>query len=141
MLRKPLENTSPSIDPGIVQAINEIGDAWLMLILWACDHGVTRFDAFQRELGVARNILSERLRRLVQSGLVEKAPIADGARRMEYRLTEKGRSIQPVLQALAEWARENIETEKAETAAGGGAGLSDSDDARRATAPRTQAAE
>ncbi len=104
MLRKPVEELSPNVDPSIVSAINEIGDAWMLLILWACAHGITRFDAFQRELGVARNILSERLRRLIQSGLVEKRPIADGARRMEYRLTAKGKSVQPALSALAEWA-------------------------------------
>lgn len=106
MLRKPVEELSSNVDPAIVNAINEVGDAWMLLILWACAHGITRFDAFQRELGVARNILSERLRRLVQSGLIEKRPIADGARRMEYCLTDKGESVQPALSALAEWAKD-----------------------------------
>lgn len=116
MLRKPVEDLSSNIDPSIVSAINEVGDAWMLLILWSCAHGITRFDSFQRELGVARNILSERLRRLVQNGLVTKTPIADGARRMEYRLTPKGESVQPALDALADWARKWAEAD----GAGGG---------------------
>lgn len=117
MLRKPVEELSSKIDPSIVSAINEVGDAWMLLILWSCAHGVTRFDSLQRELGVARNILSERLRRLVEHGLVTKTPIADGARRMEYRLTPKGESVQPALDALADWSRRWT----ASCAAGGGA--------------------
>lgn len=106
MLRKPIEEVSPEVDPAIVKAINEVGDPWMMLIVWACGSGVTRFDGLQRELGVARNILSERLRRLVKLGVVEKTPIADGARRMEYRLTAKGRALQEPLETLADWARD-----------------------------------
>lgn len=106
MLRKPVEDLARGVDPAIVNAINEVGDAWMLLILWACAHGVSRFDAFQKELGVARNILSERLRRLTNDGLIEKTPIADGARRMEYRLTRKGAAIQPALRALADWAED-----------------------------------
>lgn len=99
MLRKPVTFA----DAPLVRAVNEIGDGWMLLIVWAAGRDVSRFDEFQRELGVARNILAERLRRLVDSGLLEKAPISEGARRMEYRLTEKGAALGGALEALNAW--------------------------------------
>lgn len=99
MLRKPVT----AADAPLVRAINEIGDGWMLLIIWTAGRGIRRFDEFQRELGVARNILSERLRKLVDSGLLEKAPISEGARRMEYRLTEKGSALTVALDALNAW--------------------------------------
>ncbi|MEL6978708.1 MAG: helix-turn-helix domain-containing protein [Pseudomonadota bacterium] len=99
MLRKPVRTA----DTPLVRAINEIGDGWMLLIVWTAGQQVRRFDEFQRELGVARNILAERLRRLVDSGLMEKTPINEGARRMEYRLTEKGAALNGALEALNAW--------------------------------------
>ncbi|MEM9725709.1 MAG: helix-turn-helix domain-containing protein [Pseudomonadota bacterium] len=99
MLRKPVK----AADTPLVRAINEIGDGWMLLIVWAAGQHVSRFDEFQRELGVARNILAERLRRLVDNGLLEKTPIAEGARRMEYRLTQKGAALTEALEALNSW--------------------------------------
>lgn len=102
MLRKPVQAN----DTPLVRAINEIGDGWMLLIIWAAGRGVSRFDEFQRELGVARNILAERLRRLVDRGLLEKTPISEGARRMEYRLTPKGAALSGALEALHGWGEE-----------------------------------
>lgn len=99
MLRKPVTY----IDNPLARAVNEVGDGWMLLILWAAFQNVTRFDDFQRELGVARNILAERLRRLTNAGLLEKTPIAEGARRKEYRLTNKGRALEVALRDLYEW--------------------------------------
>lgn len=99
MLRKAIEG----VDTPLVHAVNEVGDGWMLLILWTASNGVTRFDDFQRELGVARNILAERLRKLVENGLMEKRPIAEGARRMEYRLTSKGEALETTLQTLYDW--------------------------------------
>ena len=99
MLRKPVTTSNTAL----VRAINEIGDGWMLLIGWAASRDVSRFDEFQRELGVARNILAERLRRMVERGLLEKTPIAQGARRMEYRLTEKGAALRDSLDALQQW--------------------------------------
>ena len=99
MLRKPVTTSNTAL----VQAVNVIGDGWMLLILWAACRDIRRFDEFQRELGVARNILSERLRRLVEQGLLEKTPISEGARRMEYRLTEKGAALRPTLESLQDW--------------------------------------
>lgn len=75
----------------------------MMLILWSSLSGISRFDDYQRELGVARNILAERLRRLVDLGLLEKTPISEGARRMEYRLTDKGQALKDPLMRFYDW--------------------------------------
>lgn len=87
------------------EAVRLVGDGWTLLILWAALHGITRFDTFQRRLGMARNILSNRLSRLVDSGIMEKQPVHAGARRLEYRLTERGRALTPVLNGIEGWGR------------------------------------
>ncbi|MEM1343550.1 MAG: helix-turn-helix domain-containing protein [Pseudomonadota bacterium] len=87
------------------EAVRLIGDGWTLLILWAALHGITRFDTFQRRLGMARNILSNRLSRLVDAGIMEKRPVHTGARRLEYRLTEKGKLLTPIVQDIESWGR------------------------------------
>ncbi|MEM6934334.1 MAG: helix-turn-helix domain-containing protein [Pseudomonadota bacterium] len=84
-------------------AVRKIGDGWTLLIVWAACRGVTRFDMFQRRLGVARNILSNRLGRLVDEGILEKQPVHSGARRLEYRITPKGEALRPVLEWIEDW--------------------------------------
>jgi len=87
----------------ISEAVRVVGDGWTLLILWSALQGVTRFDTFQKRLGLARNILSNRLSRLVESGLLEKRPIHSGARRLEYRLTQRGKALAPVIDELETW--------------------------------------
>lgn len=89
-------------------AVRKIGDSWTLLIIWAACRGVTRFDTFQRQLGVARNILSNRLGRLVDQGILEKTPVHSGARRLEYRITEKGEALRPILDWIEAWGMEEI---------------------------------
>ena len=84
----------------LARAVDEVGDRWSLLIVWAAAHGTSRFDDFHRDLNVARNILSNRLRRLVDIGVLEKRPVREGARRMEYALTAKGRALREVLERL-----------------------------------------
>ncbi|MDT8345859.1 MAG: helix-turn-helix domain-containing protein [Thermohalobaculum sp.] len=91
----------------MTDAVRQIGDSWTMLIVWAALRGVTRFDTFQRRLGVARNILSNRLARLVDEGILEKRPVHDGARRLEYRVTQKGEALRPVLEWIEDWGGKN----------------------------------
>jgi DNA-binding HxlR family transcriptional regulator len=86
----------------IARALDLVGEWWTMLVVREAFMGTTRFDAFQRNLGIAPNILSARLKRLVASGVLQRMP-AGGARRQEYRLTEKGRDLFPVLVALLQW--------------------------------------
>ncbi|SDB61102.1 winged helix-turn-helix transcriptional regulator [Belnapia rosea] len=86
----------------IARAMAVLGERWSMLVLRECFYGTTRFDEFERNLGIAPNILSARLRDLAGHGLIERVP-AGGARH-EYRLTEKGRDVFPVFLALKAWA-------------------------------------
>jgi len=89
-------------DP-IERAVEEVGDRWMLLIIWAAFNGTSRFDDFQRDLSVARNILSNRLRRLVDQGILQKRPVREGARRMQYALTEKGLALKEPLEGLRGW--------------------------------------
>ena len=84
-------------------SLEQIGDRWTLLIMWASLNGISRFDDYQRELGVARNILSTRLRRLVDLGLLAKRPVNEGARRLEYRVTAKGQELHAPLREIEAW--------------------------------------
>jgi len=103
------------VDP--TDAFRTIGDGWTLLIIWASLRGVTRFDSFQRRLGVARNILSNRLSRLVELGVLERRPVQTGGRRMEYRITPKGEELRPAIARFADWAARHIDTAKPGSAA------------------------
>jgi DNA-binding HxlR family transcriptional regulator len=87
----------------IARALEQIGEWWTFLILREAFMGTRRFDKFQRHLGIARNILSVRLKKLVARGILERRVATEGARRVEYRLTEKGRELFPVMMALRQW--------------------------------------
>ena len=87
----------------IARALELVGEWWTMLILREAFLGTRRFHDFQRNLGIARNILSARLKKLVMRGILERTAAQDGGRRLEYRLTEKGRAFFPVLMALMQW--------------------------------------
>ena len=77
-----------------------LGDPWTPLVLREAFYGFRRFEEFQRALGIARNTLTDRLRRLVDEGLLEKQPYQDDPRRYDYVLTEKGRDFFGVLAAI-----------------------------------------
>lgn len=84
------------------------GDAWSMLILRDAGLGQTRFDDFQKGLGIAPNILTRRLAALVEAGMLERRRYSERPPRDEYVLTEAGRDYLPVLQALGGWARKHF---------------------------------
>jgi DNA-binding HxlR family transcriptional regulator len=86
----------------IARALELVGDWWTMLLVREAFMGTRRFDVFQRNLGIAPNILSSRLKTLVASGILRRVP-AGASRRAEYRLTQKGRDLFPVLIALMQW--------------------------------------
>ena len=88
---------------GIAQTLDVLGDWWTLLIVRDAFLGVRRFDDFQRSLGVARNVLTDRLRRLVEAGVLERVPTVERADRFEYRLTRQGRDLGLALSALREW--------------------------------------
>lgn len=84
-------------------ALSAMGERWSFMILRASFGGTRHFEAFQRELGIARNILANRLGRMVDHGILDRRPCAEDRRRVEYRLTEKGRALLPTLVALRQW--------------------------------------
>lgn len=88
---------------GVARPLDAIGDWWSLLIVRDAFDGLRRFGEFQKSLGLAKNILSARLRNLVAHGIMETVPAADGGPYQEYVLTEKGRGLFPVLVALRQW--------------------------------------
>ena len=90
---------------GMDSAVHQIGDSWSLLIVWSALQGTTRFDNFQSSLGIARAILSIRLSKLVEEGILVKHPVHSGARRLEYRVTGKGEALRPALELIEGWGR------------------------------------
>jgi DNA-binding HxlR family transcriptional regulator len=88
---------------GIADALEVIGERWSFLIVRGAFNGLHHFEEFQATLGIARNILSNRLARLVESGILRREPDPADRRKVAYRLTEKGRALLPVLIALRQW--------------------------------------
>ncbi|HYV01447.1 MAG TPA: helix-turn-helix domain-containing protein [Actinomycetota bacterium] len=87
----------------VARTLEVIGERWTMLVLRETFFRVRRFDQFQRNTGAARNILSDRLRTLVEHGILERRQYQDRPPRFEYRLTEKGVDLYPILIALMQW--------------------------------------
>jgi DNA-binding HxlR family transcriptional regulator len=87
----------------IAQALDVVGEWWTLLILRDSFLGVTRFDDWQRRLGIARNVLSARLDVLVDEGILERRQYQEHPLRHEYVLTRKGADLAPVLDALRVW--------------------------------------
>jgi DNA-binding HxlR family transcriptional regulator len=87
----------------IARTLELVGERWSMLVVRDIFLGVRRFDAIQRDLGVARNVLAARLERLLDAGILEKRPYQERPPRHEYRLTEKGLDLWPVIVELLRW--------------------------------------
>ena len=96
-LREPLGECS------LPAALESMGERWAFLILRAAFNGLVHFEEFSNELGIARNILSNRLSRLVEHGVMERTPCAADRRKIEYRLTPKGHDLLPAMLALRQW--------------------------------------
>jgi DNA-binding HxlR family transcriptional regulator len=87
----------------VARTVDLLGDWWTPLVLREAFYGVRRFDDFQQHLGVARNILTERLTRLCDEGLMRKEAYSEAPPRFEYRLTDKGRAFFDVILAMMRW--------------------------------------
>jgi DNA-binding HxlR family transcriptional regulator len=87
----------------VAQCLEVVGEWWSMLIVRDAFLGVTRFDRFQRRLGISRNVLNQRLDHLVSAGVFERRPYNQHPVRYDYRLTQKGRDLWPVLTAMRQW--------------------------------------
>ena len=92
----------------IARSLEHVGEWWSMLILRDAFGGTTRFDDFQRSLGIAPNMLARRLAALVDAGLLERRPYSERPPRDEYVLTERGRDFKPVLTALVVFGRKHF---------------------------------
>jgi DNA-binding HxlR family transcriptional regulator len=87
----------------VARPLSFLGERWALLVLRDLFLGRRRFEEFQDSLGLASNVLSQRLATLVEEGIVERRRYSEHPQRFEYRLTEKGRDLQPVLLALLAW--------------------------------------
>lgn len=87
----------------VARSLEAVGEWWTLLIVRDCLLGVARFDQFQSRLGIARNVLADRLDTLIDHGVLERHPYQEHPVRYDYVLTEKGRALWPVLAALQDW--------------------------------------
>ncbi|QUN32862.1 helix-turn-helix transcriptional regulator (plasmid) [Cupriavidus sp. KK10] len=90
----------------VAGALEQIGEWWSLLIVRECMMGTTRFDDFQQRLGIARNVLTTRLNTLIEHGVLVKVVAEGNERRTEYRLTEKGEALYPIIVGLMQWGDE-----------------------------------
>jgi DNA-binding HxlR family transcriptional regulator len=91
------------MDCSVAQCLEVVGEWWSMLVVRDAFLGITRFDDFQRRLGISRNILDDRLNTLVDAGVMVRVPYSEHPPRHDYRLTDKGRDLWPVLTAMRQW--------------------------------------
>jgi DNA-binding HxlR family transcriptional regulator len=104
-LREPLEEIATTC--GLPVALEVMGERWSFMILRAAFNGVGHFEEFLGMLGIARNILSNRLAKLVEHGIMEREPCPDDRRKVEYRLTDKGVDLLPAMLALRQWGEKH----------------------------------
>lgn len=92
----------------VARSVDLVGDRWSLLLVRDAFDGTRRFSDFQRGLGVARSILTDRLRSLVEAGIFEVRPASDGTSYQEYVLTPKGEQLFPVIVAFRQWGEQNL---------------------------------
>jgi DNA-binding HxlR family transcriptional regulator len=92
----------------VARTLDVVGDRWALLIVRDAFDGMRRFGEFQESLGIARNILTDRLRLLVEAGVLDVAPASDGTAYQEYVLTPKGEALFPVIVTLRQWGEANL---------------------------------
>ncbi|MEO5866207.1 MAG: helix-turn-helix domain-containing protein [Sphingomonas sp.] len=99
-LREPLREL---VQCSLPAALEAMGERWSFMILRAAFNGLRHFEEFQTELGIARNILANRLARLVDHGILTREAMPEDRRKIEYRLTDKGAALLPTMLALRQW--------------------------------------
>src|SRR3954469_2943711 len=95
----------------VARTLEVVGERWTLLIVRDAFFGVRRFDDFQRSLGIARNVLQGRLERLVEEGILERVRYQERPERFEYRLSEKGIDLWPVMVSMLTWGDKHAATE------------------------------
>ncbi|HYG06900.1 MAG TPA: helix-turn-helix domain-containing protein [Stenotrophomonas sp.] len=104
----PARNSVTDEPCPVARAVDVVGDRWSLLIVRDAFDGLRRFSDFQRSLGMARNILADRLRKLVDAGILETRAASDGTAYQEYVLTAQGESLFPVVMALRQWGERHL---------------------------------
>lgn len=98
------------------RALRLFGDRWTLMLVQQLMSGPSRFKDFVADVeGIPTNILTERLNRLVETGIAERLPVAEGSKRLAYRLTEHGMALRPVLSAIRRWQLACDETQEAKS--------------------------
>lgn len=92
----------------VARSVEHVGDEWSVLILRDALYGLTRFDEFQKSLGIAPNILTRRLNTLVENGMLERVQYSEHPPRHEYRLTDAGRDFRTVVLAMVAWGNKHF---------------------------------
>jgi DNA-binding HxlR family transcriptional regulator len=87
----------------VARTLSVVGDRWTLMVLRECFLGTRRFEEFEAHLGIARHVLADRLKKLTEAEVLEKVAYQERPRREEYRLTPKGRDLNPVMITLAQW--------------------------------------
>jgi DNA-binding HxlR family transcriptional regulator len=98
-------------DCSVARTVDILGDWWTPMVVRAAFLGARRFEQFTEQLGIPRNVLTERLVRLVDEGILTKVEYQDRPLRHEYRLTEKGVGLYPVIVSLLEWGNRWLDWE------------------------------
>src|SRR3989440_4000035 len=106
-----LDRTYPGQVCSVARALEVVGERWSLLVLRDALFGFTRFEDFRERLGIASNVLTARLERLVEEGLLERRLYQERPERFEYMLTTKGRGLAPALLMLMKWGDEHYPTE------------------------------
>src|SRR5215813_7448986 len=104
MLKRDYEGQNCSV----ARALEIVGERWTMLIIRDAFLGLRRFDQFQESLGIASNVLTDRLNRLVEEGILERVRYSERPERFEYRLTKKGAELRLVLISLMQWGDRHL---------------------------------
>ena len=104
-------NSLKGLECPIARSLERVGEWWNILILRDAFRGATRFDQFEKSLGIAPNILTRRLAALVETGMLEKRRYSEKPPRYEYVLTERGLDFRPVLWSLLAWGNRHFAPE------------------------------
>jgi len=103
-----LPRTYDNLRCSLASTLEVVGERWTLLVVREAFLGTRRFDVFQRHLGVARNVLTDRLGKLVHAGVLERVRYQERPERFEYRLTEKGLDLWPTIVSLLHWGDKHV---------------------------------
>ncbi len=96
----------------MARTLSVIGDRWTLMILRDCFVGLRRFEQFETSLGITRHVLADRLKKLVDEGVLKKVPYGEAPVREEYRLTERGFDLYPVMLSIVQWGDRHMADER-----------------------------